>query len=253
MKPLLRPRTRASRAMPLAAALLAATSLAAAAGRALPGNPDDAGMRGGCDEVGFTRGDYIGNRSMLALVEQFHFQPHIEMLVRRPSDGANSLGSNLDYTIKSFPNHHRALVSLIKLGEREKTDQPLGTTRTIDCYFMRALKFRADDTVVRMLYAGYLLKKERRDEALAHLRITETHARDNPMSLYSLGLMYMEVKDYDKALELAHRAAALGNPRTELREQLAAAGHWREPAGTAAEGGASAPASAASAASATTQ
>ena len=34
----------------------------------------------------------------------------------------------------------------------------------LDCYFQRAIRFRPDDVVVRMLFASYLLKDGRRTD-----------------------------------------------------------------------------------------
>jgi tetratricopeptide (TPR) repeat protein len=201
-----------------------------------------------CDEVGHTRGDYVSDRKWLKLVEDFHFTPNIEALTVK-GDPTN-IGSNLDYTIRSFPNHHRALSTLVRFGERTKSDRPPGLPRTIECYFQRAVKFRPDDTIVRMLFANYLIAKSRPQEAQAQLEAAQAHvAEDNPFGLYNLGLLYADLKLYDKSLELAHRALKLGLKRTELRDRLVKAGQWREPDADPADAAAAGPAPAAAAAS----
>src|SRR5690242_17113706 len=50
------------------------------------------------------------------LVEGSHFTPYIEGL-QRGHTGA--IGSEIDYTLRAFPNHPRALVAMMKLGIKE--------------------------------------------------------------------------------------------------------------------------------------
>jgi hypothetical protein len=228
-----------------AALLLCACSILVPARAAVDPPP----VPGACDEVGFTRGDYLGDRSKLKVVEEYHFKPHHESLIRLPGESVDALGANLSYTLRSFPNHHRALLAMMRLSERTKLDQPRGADRPVECFLRRAVKFRPDDTVARMLYVDYLIKKSRRDEALAQLAATEPHARDNAFSLYNMGLLYVELQDWDHALEMAHRAQSMGFTRTDLRDRLTRAGKWRDPPPDGTAPAASPPASAASAAS----
>ena len=74
-------------------------------------------------------------------------------------------------------------------------------------------------------------------------------AGDNQLTHFNAGLLYFDMKDYDKALVQAHRAMALGMTRPDLRERLKAVGRWKEP--EPADAPASAPTAAASAASQT--
>lgn len=204
---------------------------------------------GACDEVGFTRGDYLGDRSKLKVVEDFHFKPHTENLIRRRGDSARSIGADLSYTLLSFPNHHRALNSMMRLAERSGREQPEGADRPVECYLRRAVRFRSDDTVARMLYVTYLIKKARKDEAMVQLAAVEENAQDNAFSLYNAGLLYADLQEWALALSMAHRAMALEFPRTELRDRLVKAGQWQEPAPEAAAAPASAASQAASASS----
>ena len=167
--------------------------------------------------------DYRTNRKMLPLVERFHFQPHVESLVRPMFQ---HFGADLDYTLHAFPNHHRALITLVKLGEREGTDQPKGAQYSIDCFFRRAIRFRGDDLVVRMIYAQYLGRKKRLDDADRQLNFARDAAGENALTHYNIGLVYAELHLFGKAREQAQRAAALGLQRSELREILTRAGHW---------------------------
>jgi tetratricopeptide (TPR) repeat protein len=153
-----------------------------------------------------------------------------------------NFGSDIDYTLHAYPNHPRALVTLVRLGEREKTEKPKGSAYTIDCYFRRAIRFASSDLVVRMLYAQYLNKNGKRDAAVLQLNYVEASAADNAMTRYNLGLLLFEVEAFDRALAQAHQAMSLGLNPAELKRLLTEKGLWRDPPepGVAASGAASA-------------
>jgi tetratricopeptide (TPR) repeat protein len=170
--------------------------------------------------------DYRTDRRMLEVVEMGHFQPRVEQLVKPMF---RYFGADLNYTLYAFPNHHRALVTMVRLGEREKTDTPTELGHSIDCFFRRAIRFVPDDVIVRMLYAQYLLKKTRREEAVGQLEVAESFAGKEPMTYFNLGLLYVEMGQFEKAVGLAHRADALGVDIGVLKSRLQQVGHWREP------------------------
>lgn len=188
-------------------------------------------------------GDNMSQQEKLHLVERAHFTPGVESLLQ--GNTSRAPGPDLDYTLRAFPNHHRALVSVIRLGELEKTPQPRGMRYTVECWLDRAAWFQPEDVIVRMIRAGYYAKHDRRSDALKDLDAAAAVAGDSPFTHYNLGLSYVEVEAWDQALAEAHRAMALGMPRTDLRERLVAAGKWRDPepeaAATPASGKASEP------------
>ncbi len=162
----------------------------------------------------------------LAIVEGEHFTPSIEGLVRGKT---GLIGGDLDYTLRAFPNHHRALVTMQRLTERLKQPQAPGANWEVECYFIRAVRFVPDDTVARLLYASFLGKqKNRRDDAKRQLAQVETLAGENALTHYNLGLVALEIGDYERALRQAWRAHEMGFPRPELRDQLRAQGRWRD-------------------------
>lgn len=187
--------------------------------------------------------DYRTDRGeTLGRVDRAHFPPITEALIRGKSERSPP-GPDIDYTLRAYPNHHRALVATMRFGERTKRDPPPGMRYTVECWLQRAVRFRPDDTVARGLYAKFLVERNRKPEAIAQLKAAEGHAGDNPFSHYNIGLIYLEAKEYDAALVQAHRAMALGFPRTELKDGLVAAGKWQEPTDApAAPAAASAPA-----------
>lgn len=200
-------------------------------------------MACGSLENGYGPFDYRTQRSKLKVVEDFHFTPEVEILARGKS---GSLGGDLDYTLRASPNHHRALIALMRLSKRTGLPQPAQLPRPIECYFERAVRFQRDDPIPRMIYARYLGAQKRNEEAHQQLAAAASHADGNPLTHYNVGLIYVELKDHEHALEQAHQALALGLTTTALQDQLKAAGHWREPAPVSATSPAL-PASAASA------
>lgn len=176
--------------------------------------------------------DYRTDRGpKLSIVEEYHFTPEVEALVR----GATApLGGDLDYTLRAYPNHHRALISMMRLGEKTKSAVPPSAKYSVECYFDRAIRFRRDDATVRMIYAMYLYSKARAPDAVRQLEVATELASDNPFTHYNIGLVFLDNRDYQRALVQAHRSSELGFTRTELKDRLVAAGKWVEPAAKAA-------------------
>jgi tetratricopeptide (TPR) repeat protein len=98
----------------------------------------------------------------------------------------------------------------------------------LECWFDRALAFRPDDPTVRILYADELLRQGKRGEAIQHLKVAEQNANQSATVHYNLGLLYLDLKDYDTSVEHARKAYELGAPLPGLKNLLAQAGKWRE-------------------------
>ncbi|MGK5065123.1 ABC transporter permease [Janthinobacterium sp. LB3P112] len=177
---------------------------------------------------GTTGGDYTSaeDRSGLSVVEKFHFSRAVETLTQGMT---GSLGGDISYTLEHFPNHHRALASMAKLGLRLKSAQPHGARYTVSCYFERAIAFAPHDVTARMVYGNYLLATGQDAMALEQLDSASRLAPEQATIQYNLGLMYVKKKEYDKASAHAQKAYALGFPLPGLKNKLKAAGKWREP------------------------
>jgi tetratricopeptide (TPR) repeat protein len=160
-----------------------------------------------------------------ANVESVHFTADVESL-RRGATG--TLGADLSFTLLAFPNHPRALLAMMKLGERAKTETPRGARYSVACYFDRAARFAPDDGTVRVLYGIYLSKKGDKNEALKQLEAASKLVGNDPNLHYNLGLAYFDLKDYDRALLHAQQAYKLGFPLPGLRDKLKKAGKWRD-------------------------
>jgi tetratricopeptide (TPR) repeat protein len=171
--------------------------------------------------------DYRTRRDKLGIVEGAHFTDSVRTLERGHT---GSLGGDIDYTLRAFPNHPVALNAMANLSIREKKDRPRGAHYTVECYFDRAIRFAPNDADVYMVYGNWLFKIGERAKAIKQYKMGETFDPNNANLEYNLGLAYVDAKDYDNALLHARRAYELGFQLPGLREKLAAAGKWRDEA-----------------------
>ncbi|MGE0436446.1 MAG: hypothetical protein AB7G76_03585 [Steroidobacteraceae bacterium] len=160
-----------------------------------------------------------GQAKNLDVVERFHFTQQVEFLERGQSS-AEPL-SDIVYTLRAFPNHHRALNSIARLqlrGERFPEN-----TMDVDCFFKRASTFAPEDYKVHLLYGMFLAKQKQLEGARSEY---ETALRLAPESVdvnYTAGLFFVEIGDIARAKQLADVAYAAGYPLPGLRNRLAAA------------------------------
>lgn len=162
-----------------------------------------------------------------AIVERVHFTPVVESL--QAGNTSMGPGGDLEYTLNVYPNHHRALMSLMKFAVREKSSRPGRVKYSIECRFDRAERYRPDDAMVKVIHGLYLLQTGKPQEAVTKLEQARQLDSSNANVHYNLGLAYIDLKQYDKALESAHLAYANGFPLPGLRDKLRRLGKWRDP------------------------
>jgi tetratricopeptide (TPR) repeat protein len=133
--------------------------------------------------------------------------------------------SDLDYTLRAIPNHHRALYAV---GRHELSDGVDPNFRSARCYFDRAIRFRPMDPIVRFLFGVFLASGQNLDEALEQYQTAQEMGLDSPELDYNFGLLYLEMDDPDAALAHARNAYDQGYPLPGLREKLRSAGIWSE-------------------------
>jgi len=187
--------------------------------------------------TGYGPFDYTDPQDLkkLPVVETYHFTPKVEQL----RGGESSyIWDDLDYTLRAFPNHHRALYAFVRyeIKMRQKSQQknnyykpPMtkyGYPASAECYFDRALRWRPNDPTVRMLYGLYLHRKDDLRKALDQYRISEKIQPNVADLQYNLGLLYFDLKNYKLAKEHAKKAYQLGYPLPGLRKKLASIGQW---------------------------
>lgn len=177
-----------------------------------------------------SRFDYISERNRIGIVEKFHFYREIEQLTMH--DGR--LDNDLDYTLRSIPNHHRALWARARwymrsLKNENKRDQLQRKERLREgnpppeCYFNRAKLFNPRDGMVSAIYGVYLHKRDAHEAALTEYKRAEEIIPQYAELIYNMGLLYLDIGNLDKAREYADKASALGHPLKGLRRRLNAA------------------------------
>jgi hypothetical protein len=156
----------------------------------------------------------------LATVNAYHFSSDVENL----STGmTGSIPADLDYTLRAFPNHHRALYSAVRYTTLKMTP-PL--TRSIECYFDRARRMAPSDAMVFVIEAIYFSKSKRSSDSIAAYR--KAIALDETLldAHYNLGL---ELAAAGKLIE-ANRHAQIAYkgkyPLQGLRNRLQRMGAW---------------------------
>lgn len=145
-----------------------------------------------------------------------------------PNAGGNkkntSIPADLDYTLRAFPNHPKALYAMSEY--QRKRGKPMYRPyndinyRVSDCYYQRARKFVVDDYLVYMLYGIQLYKEKKHKESLVEFEKAEKLSVDNSELVYNKGLLLFAMKRYEEANEYAIRAANLGYPLDGLRRKL---------------------------------
>lgn len=173
-----------------------------------------------------------GHPAALDIVERFHFSEEVESLARIDHKGsvdARSLLGDLDYTLRAFPNHHRALYAVSKLEQqvgRLPQLQGMRWPRSAACYFERAQRFRSNDPIVHLLQGIHLHRTGSLGEALKAYQRSEKLYPNSADLQYNMGLLQFDLGDYPLAKKYAERAYELGHTKPGLRNRLARAGHW---------------------------
>jgi tetratricopeptide (TPR) repeat protein len=166
------------------------------------------------------RKDWLGN------VEGNHFTKDVEKLKKGIT---GTVFDDIDYTLRVFPNHHRALNSLARLF-RSYPNPPTTRTpasRNIDFYFERAIRFTPSDPIVYLLYGIHFHKLKKWQKAEKQYLMSINLDPQLSDAYYNLGLLYADQNKYDQAYEYGKKAYELGFPLQGLKEKLKTAGTWK--------------------------
>lgn len=167
------------------------------------------------------------------LVEGAHFSLEYEAYLKgqaKSSRKANESppAAGFGYTLWAFPNHPMALAAMEDLSYRKKTDMLPGALIRVHCFFQRAVRFTPDDAMVRAIYAYYYARRGQVMEAKAQIEKAEAAEGGAPSISVYMAFAYIEMKDYERALEAAKRAYQLGYSLPGLRNRLERLGKWRD-------------------------
>ena len=156
----------------------------------------------------------------LRLVESAHFTPSVESLTK---GNTGSVIGDIDYTLRAFPNHHRALNSVARYELQGGKSWQDPVIRSAGCYFERAIAFRGDDQVVRMLYANFLAKNGRVPEARRQYEEALQIAPNDAEVNYNAGLFFLSQGEIERARQHASVAYSAGYPLPGLQKKIAEA------------------------------
>jgi len=172
-------------------------------------------------EPGYGPYDYLLRQQYpteLGLVEGAHFTSNVENLV----SGKKSKDPmpDLDYTLRAWPNHHRALNSVIRLRIRYGDNFPRQTIVPAECYLQRALNFSPKDANTHMLYAMLLQRMNYSDKAYDSHKAAEELDSDNVQVMYNLGLLLCDMGKFQEAKKYSDEVYARGFPLPGLKRRL---------------------------------
>lgn len=157
------------------------------------------------------------------LVENAHFTPDVERL---KAGSTGPIAGDISYTLKVFPNHPRALMSMANLALREKKDKPLYSAYSMSCWLQRAKRFAPEDPQVYAVEGYYLSKLGRKQEAVVAFETAIGMGQESMNTYYNLALVQVDLMNFDDALKNAKKAYELGAPLPGLRDKLRKAGKW---------------------------
>lgn len=173
-------------------------------------------LRGGIDSLG--PWDYTNpeTHQYLPRVEGSYFPQHVENLSGDPTQGAISAAK----TLRVYPNHHRALYTVMRYYRDYPNDKHDNKIYTMECLFKRANFFSPSDPMVYMLNGMYYhWNSDFVGSKMKYLQAYEL-APENPQINYNLGLMYYDQGDYENAAKHAEIAYDGGYPLQGLRKKL---------------------------------
>ncbi|MBL4584174.1 MAG: hypothetical protein JKX83_06115 [Pseudomonadales bacterium] len=162
----------------------------------------------------------------LSVVEKAHFTRNVEQLVRGES---GTIEGDLDYTLRAFPNHHRALAAISNLGrdnKRTNSDYKTGYF-SVECYFARAIAHIPSDPVVYLLYGIYNDRLGLSDKAAKNYLKSIDLSDRSAGAHYNVALLYFKLGQFEESLTHAKKAYQQGHPLPGLKRKLKKSGHWK--------------------------
>jgi tetratricopeptide (TPR) repeat protein len=152
---------------------------------------------------------------------------HVNLAVDELKTGSHyrSIKDNLDFALRHSPNHQVALQTLVRYDREGGKTWDFPETK---CYLYWAQIFAPDDWAVWIVGGYYFWAKNNIARAERWYRQALELNPDSADAHYNLGLLYVQLSEYDKALVHAHAAYAAGYPLPGLRNKLERAGKWKD-------------------------
>ncbi len=163
----------------------------------------------------------------LKLVEGAHFNHRVESLTAGAKPTAKNPLPDLDYTLRAFPNHHRALNTAIRYEITDPKRFKSHKFSPVECYLLRAVHYSPKDATSYMLYGIYLHRTQHLNKALTYYQQASTLDPRDLQIQYNMGLLLVDLERFEEAAEIANTIYAHDFPLVGLKKQLSAAGHWK--------------------------
>lgn len=155
----------------------------------------------------------------LEAVAQLHVRPGQEHFRGRRYELAFN---EARFILKLFPNHPQGLVLLAQICEQWRSPRC-----GVEEAFQTAIAVNPKASGTYTTQGIYLHRKHRYADAIASFKQALELDPDSLNANYSIGLAYLEMKQYELANQHAQRAYALGAPFPALRTKLQKAGYWK--------------------------
>ena len=162
----------------------------------------------------------------LPIVLNAHFNRNVATL-KRGITGIQPHG-DIDYTLRAIPNYHPALFAAYKLEKKDKNTLHAGEVYrpkyySTACYFKRAIYFQPKDYTSRMLYGMYLQQNKQYSSAEKSYKEALKLDPNSVEINYNMGLLYVDMKQLEKAKKHAKIAYDAGHPLPGLKNKISRA------------------------------
>lgn len=164
----------------------------------------------------------------LKLTEKYHFTRQVESLIAGASSSYPL--QDVDFTLTRWPNHHRALNTAITARLRDVEGYRKTRYTPAECYLQRAINFSPNDAMSHMLYGILLQRVGRFPQALEEYELAETLQPDDLQIQYNMGLLLVELGQYEEAERYARAVYSRGFSLPGLERKLTNQGYMKTPA-----------------------
>ncbi len=170
-------------------------------------------------------------RSKIPIVEEHHFTADVQYLIKGHS--TNDLMGDINYTLIAVPNHHKALLSVIRYQMQLNNNlarRNTGMPNSVECYLQRAINFNPKDYTSFVLYAYFLKEIGQLEKSAEIYEKALEISPNNPKIEYSYALLLIDLKKYDKSVEFARNAYTHSHNRAPkgLKNKLIKLGFWKD-------------------------
>ena len=139
---------------------------------------------------------------------------HLGQAITKLSERRVSAKDDLDFILRHFPNHPKALALMVEYGKQQK-DPGIALP-----YYQKAVELNPKIASIWSDYGAYQHELKNYDDAIFCFKKAVELKPKNGLYQYNLGLALFEKKDYVGAQDAANQARDFGIPYTALQAKL---------------------------------